>query len=176
MSAQVLDIYERLAQATDDRTRARIIAEAFGALEDRYPQLSDLATRTHLTETEYKLAKDIERTRLELTKEIEQVRLQLTKEIEQVELELTKEIEQVRLELTKEIEQVRLHFTKEIEQVRAELKETELRLAKEIEQVRAGLQIELARSRTNILQWSFVFWLTQFAAILALLWRVWPAA
>ena len=154
MSAQVLDIYERLAQATDDRTRARIIAEAFGALEDRYPQLSDLATRTHLTETEYKLAKDIERTRLELTKEIEQVRLQLTKEIEQV----------------------RLHFTKEIEQVRAELKESELRIAREIEQVRAGLQIELARSRTNILQWSFVFWLTQFAAILALLWRVWPAA
>ena len=154
MSAQVLDIYERLAQATDDRTRARIIAEAFGALEDRYPQLSDLATRTHLTETEYKLAKDIERTRLELTKEIEQVRL----------------------ELTKEIEQVRLQFTKEIEQVRAELKETELRLAKEIEQVHAGLQIELARTRTNILQWSFVFWLTQFAAILALLWRVWPAA
>jgi hypothetical protein len=154
MSAQVLDIYERLAQATDDRTRARIIAEAFGALEDRYPQLSDLATRTHLTEIEYKLAKDIERTRLELTKEIEQVRL----------------------ELTKEIEQVRLQFTKEIEQVRAELKETELRLAKEIEQVHAGLQIELARTRTNILQWSFVFWLTQFAAILALLWRVWPAS
>jgi len=143
MSAQVLDIYERLAQATDDRTRARIIAEAFGALEDRYPQLSDLATRTHLTETEYKLAKDIERTRLELTKEIEQVRLELTKEIEQV---------------------------------RAELKETELRLAKEIEQVHAGLQIELARTRTNILQWSFVFWLTQFAAILAVLWRVWPAS
>jgi hypothetical protein len=143
MSAQVLDIYERLAQATDDRTRARIIAEASGALEDRYPQLSDLATRTHLTEIEYKLAKDIERTRLELTKEIEQVRLELTKEIEQV---------------------------------RAELKETELRLAKEIEQVHAGLQIELARTRTNILQWSFVFWLTQFAAILAVLWRVWPAS
>jgi hypothetical protein len=114
MSAQVLDIYERLALATDDRTRARIIAEASGALEDRYPQLSDLATRTHLTEIEYKLAKDIERTRLELTKKIEQVR--------------------------------------------------------------ADLHIELARTRTNILQWSFVFWLTQFAAILAVLWRVWPAS
>ena len=154
MSAvSVIDLYDRLANAPDERTRAKVIAEAFEMLEARYPHLPDLATRQHLSETELKLTKEIEQVRLELTKEIEQVRLeteQVRREIKEVELKLSKEIEQVRLDLTKEIEQVRLDLTKEIKQVRLET-----------ERVRAGL-----------LKWSFMFWLTQFAAILAILWRL----
>ncbi len=160
-AASLIDLYDRLANAPDERTRAKIIAEAFEMLEARYPHLPDLATRQNLSETE-----------LKLVKEIEQVRLELTREIEQVRLELTREIEQVRLELTREIE----HVKHETEQVRAELKETELRLQKEIEQVRAELKVDIARARANLLQWSFVFWLTQFGAIALLLWRLWPTA
>jgi hypothetical protein len=114
----VLDLYDRLTSATDDRTRGRIIADAFAELELRYSNLSEVATRTHLSETKLKLIK-------------------------------------------------------EIEQVRSELKETELRLQKEIEKVKADLSIQIKRTRANILQWSFMFWLTQFAAIVAILWRVW---
>ncbi len=123
-SASLIDLYDRLANAPDDRTRARVIAEAFEMLEARYPHLPDLATRQNLSETELKLIKEIELVR------------------------------------------------RETEQVRAELKETELRLQKEIEQVRAQTE----RVRANILTWSFVFWASQFAAIMALLWRVWPTA
>jgi len=101
MSSSVLDLYDRLRTAPDDETRARIIAEAFETLEERYPHLGDMATRTNLSETE-------------------------------------------------------------------------LRLIKEIEQVRAELKVELARGHTAWLKWSFLFWLTQFSAILLLLWRVWP--
>ncbi|MBN2701816.1 MAG: hypothetical protein JXR29_10245 [Methylothermaceae bacterium] len=119
----VIDLYEKLASATDDKARAKIIAEAFEALEERYPNLSDTVTRTDLSETE--------------------------------------------LRLIKEIEQVRADLTKEIEQVRAELKG-------DIERVRAELKVDLANTRANILVWSFVFWLTQFSAILILIWRVWP--
>ena len=48
----VIELYEKLSTATDDKTRARIIAEAFEALEERYPNLSDIATRQNLRETE----------------------------------------------------------------------------------------------------------------------------
>ena len=122
---QILDIYDRLTQAPDDRARARVIAEAFAQLEERYLNLPELATRTQLSETE--------------------------------------------LRLKKEIEQVRLELTKEIEQVRAELKV-------DLERVRAELKVDMARARANVLQWSFVFWLTQFGAIVMLLWRLWPLA
>jgi len=51
----VIELYEKLSTATDDKTRARIIAEAFEALEERYPNLSDIATRQNLRETELRL-------------------------------------------------------------------------------------------------------------------------
>ena len=135
--SSVIDLYERLSTAEDDKARARIVAEAFEALEDRYPHLSETATRTDLSETE-----------LRLTKEIEQVRA---------------ETEKVRADLKVELEQVRV----EVEKVRADLKI-------EIEKVRGDVRVEIARSHAAWLKWSFLFWLTQFSAILVLLWRVWP--
>ena len=129
MSTSALDLYDRLRTAPNDEARARIIAESFEALEERYPHLSETATRSDLRETE---------------------------------LRLIKEIAQVRTE---------------IEQVRAETKETELRLIKEIEQVRADLKVvEIAHSHTSWLKWSFLFWLSQFTALMLLLWRLWPLA
>ncbi len=166
----VIELYEKLSTAPDDKTRARIIAEAFEALEERYPNLSDIATRQNLRETELRLLKEIEQVRLE----IEQVRGELTKEIEQVRGELTKEIEQVRGDLTKEIEQVRGDLTKEIEQVRADLRIEIEKVRSETRQVEARLRVEIEKSRTNILFWSFLFWATQISAIFLLLWRIWP--
>ncbi len=42
-----VQLYEALTSAPDDRTRARLIAEAFERLEERYPHLPDLATQGH---------------------------------------------------------------------------------------------------------------------------------
>ena len=61
--SQVLDLYDRLSNATDDGNRARIVADAFAELGQRYPHLPDLETRTHLSETEIKLTKEIEKLR-----------------------------------------------------------------------------------------------------------------
>ncbi len=66
----VIELYENLAAATDDKTRARIIAEAFEALEERYPNLSDVVTKTHLSETELRLQKEIKETELRLAQAI----------------------------------------------------------------------------------------------------------
>jgi hypothetical protein len=56
MSA-ALKLYEQLTETTDDKTRARLIAEAFDALETRFPQLFDLATQGHVRESELRLQK-----------------------------------------------------------------------------------------------------------------------
>ena len=135
-------LYEALTSATDDRARARVIAEAFERLEERYPHLPDLATQAHLRETE-----------LRLQKEIEVVR----REIEQIRAELKADIEQVRAELKADIEQVRAELKAYIEQVRSELRATELRLQKEITQV-----------KLDLLKWLVPLMFAQVAAIAAL--------
>ncbi len=59
-------LYEALTTAPDDRTRARVIAEAFERMEERYPHLRDLATQGHVRESELRLQREIEQVRAEL--------------------------------------------------------------------------------------------------------------
>jgi len=146
-------LYEALTSAPDERARARVIAEAFERLEERYPHLPDLATQAHLRETE-----------LRLHKEIEQIRADLKADIEQVRAELKADIEQVRAELKADIEQVRAELKADIEQVRAELRETELRIQKEIEVVRR----EIVQVKVDLLKWLVPLMFAQVAAIAAL--------
>ena len=142
MSVSALHIYEQLTDAPDDKTRARIIAEAIGQLEDRYPQLREVATQPQLRETELRLQKEIQLTRLEikeveanLQKEIQQTRL----EIKEVEANLQKDIQQTRLE----IKEVEANLQKDIQQMRLEIKEVEANLQKEIKEVEARLSKEI---------------------------------
>jgi len=93
MSA-ALRLYEQLTEAKDDKTRARLIAEAFDELETRFPQLGDLATQGHVRESELRLQKEIELVR----KEIKEVEGRLLKEIKELEGRLLKEIAQIRVE------------------------------------------------------------------------------
>ncbi|MGZ8244958.1 hypothetical protein [Methylomagnum sp.] len=108
-----LKVFEQLTEAGEDRTKARVIAEAFEHLEERYPQLKEVATQGQVRETELRLLKEIETVRLE---------------IKEVEVKLTKEIESVRLQI-KEIE---AKLSRDIEQSRREIRETEIRLTQAI--------------------------------------------
>ncbi|HSO81665.1 DUF1640 domain-containing protein [Thiocapsa sp.] len=96
MSSSVA-LYEALTTAPDDRTRARVIAEAFERLEERYPHLPDLATQGHVRESELRLHREIEQIRAELR----QAELRLQKEIEQVRSDLKIDIERLRTELAR---------------------------------------------------------------------------
>jgi hypothetical protein len=58
MSA-ALDLYAKLTETSDDKERARLIADAFEALEARFPHLHDLATQGHVRESELRLQKEI---------------------------------------------------------------------------------------------------------------------
>ncbi len=105
-AASIINLYDSLLAAEDERARARIIAEAFESLEDRYPELRDLATASGMRESELRLQKEIEQTRLR----IEEVRSELIREIEKTNLR----IEEVRSELIREIEKLRSETSKEI--------------------------------------------------------------
>jgi len=120
MSVSALHIYEQLTDAPDDKTRARIIAEAIGQLEDRYPQLREVATQSQLRETELRLQKEIKEVEANLQKGIQQTRL----EIKEVEASLQKEINEVEARLSKEIHTLDLKIaenTSKIAETKAEL-------------------------------------------------------
>ncbi len=110
----VVELYEALASAPDDRARARVIASAFERLEERYPHLPDLVTNQQLRETELRLQREIEQVRADLVVRIEQLRGDFKTEIEQLrgelretELRLQKEIQQLRGEVMTAIERSR---------------------------------------------------------------------
>ena len=99
----VVELYEALANAPDDRARARVIAAAIERLEERYPHLPDLVTQRHLGEAELRLQKEIAETERRLRKEIEQLR----GETGAMELRLVQQIEQLRGETQVAIERSR---------------------------------------------------------------------
>ena len=81
MSIIALHLYEQLTEAPDERTKAKIIAEAFGQLEEHYPHLQDVATAGQVRESELRLQKEIKEVEGKLQKEIKEVELRLQKEI-----------------------------------------------------------------------------------------------
>ena len=126
MSAVALHLYEKLNEASDDKARSKAIVEAFSELEERYPNLREVATQRDLSETELRLQKEIEQTRLE----IKTVEMNLQKEIEQTRLE----IKTVEANLQKEIKTVEMNLQKEIEKTRIEIKQIEVNFSKTVHQ------------------------------------------
>lgn len=108
-----LRLYQQLTEAQDEKTKARLIAEAFEQLEDRYPQLKEMATQSQVREGELRLLNEIEKTR---------------REIKEAEGKLQNEIEKTRLE----IKETEGKIQKEIEKTRLEIREVEVRLQQAI--------------------------------------------
>jgi len=117
----VVELYEALASAPDERARARVIAAAFERLEERYPHLPDLVTNQQLRETELRLQKEIEQVRADLSLQIERLRGEVKTEIEQLRGDVKAEIEQLRGEIKTELERLRGDFTTAIERSRNSL-------------------------------------------------------
>jgi chromosome segregation ATPase len=121
MSA-ALDLYAKLTETSDDKERARLIADAFDALDARFPHLNDLATQGHVRESELRLQKEIKGVELQ----IREVEGRLQKDIKEVEARLQKEIKEVEARLQKEIKAVEL----KISQVEVRISEVEVNLHK----------------------------------------------
>ena len=81
-----LRLYEQLTEAGEDKTRAKLIAEAFEQFEERYPNIKELATQGHVRESELRLQKEIKEVEGRLQKEMKEVEGRLQKEIKEVEI------------------------------------------------------------------------------------------
>jgi uncharacterized protein involved in exopolysaccharide biosynthesis len=88
MMSAALELYTQLTEAPDDKTRARLIADAFDALDARFPQITDLATQGHVRESELRLQKEIKEVEARLQKEIKEIEARLQTEIKAVELQI----------------------------------------------------------------------------------------
>ncbi|NEX17750.1 MAG: DUF1640 domain-containing protein [Halochromatium sp.] len=94
MSA-AFDLYTKLKHSSSDEERAEVIAQAFDALEARFPQLNDLATQGHVREAELRLQKEIKGVELQ----IKEVDARLQKEIKEVDARLQERISQLEVSL-----------------------------------------------------------------------------
>jgi uncharacterized protein (UPF0210 family) len=172
----IIDLYDSLVTATDERSRARIIASAFERLEDRYPELRDLATASGVRESELRLQKEIEQVRSDLTEKIEQVRADLTEKIEQVRSELRIEIEKVRAELGIDIQKVRADLGRDIEKVRADLgidiEKLRTELTATIHETKTELQHTIQKGNMTVLRWMVSLMMVQIFTILVAVFTV----
>lgn len=123
-----LQLFESLNDTHDERERNRLIARAFEQLEERYPQLLNVATRTDLSETELRLQLQIKQVDSDLKLKIEEVECDLKLEIEKVESNLRLKIEKVESNLKLKIEEVESNLRLEIECVRKDIKQIEVSL------------------------------------------------
>lgn len=94
-----LRLYEQLTEAGEDKERARLIAEAFEKQEERYPELKDMATQSHVREGELRLQKEIREVEGKLQVEIREVEARLQKEIREVEARLQKDIKELEIKM-----------------------------------------------------------------------------
>ncbi|MBK1621873.1 hypothetical protein CKO42_26585 [Lamprobacter modestohalophilus] len=128
MSA-AFDLYTKLKHTSSDEERAEVIAQAFDALEARFPQLNDLATQGHVREAE-----------LRLQKEIKEVEARLKKDIKDVELQIM----EVEARLQKDIKELEARLQKDIKALELQIKEVDARLQERISQLEVSLHQALA--------------------------------
>lgn len=118
--SSVIELYEQLSSAPDDKVRARVIAEAFARLEERYPEVTDLATRSGVSETELRLKKEIVEAEGRLRVELKETEARLQVEIRELENRLQAEMRELESRLQVQIHEVEGRLSRDIEKVRAD--------------------------------------------------------
>lgn len=98
MGSTILKLYDDLRRAANEEEKDRIIAEAFDALDDRYPHLGNIVTRTDLSETELRLQKEIAETNQEIAKTNQEI-AKTNQEIAKVEASLKLDIADVKKDI-----------------------------------------------------------------------------
>ena len=155
--AVALRLYEQLTAAQDDQTRARLIAEAFEEMENRYPQIKDMATQEHVRVTELRLVREIELIR----QEVKALEAKLSLEMKEIESRLSLEMKEVESKLSLEINDIHSRLLLEI-------KALDNKRALEVK----GLEVKIAESRGELVRWVVGAGLLQSTLIIAVLMKV----
>ena len=137
MSSVALKLYQGLTDAGEDKKKAKIFATAFEELEQRYPEVKDLATGAQLTETSLLLQKEIQamgsqhtETSLLLQKEIQNNRSQLTEK----SLLLQKEMKEIEYNSQKDMKEIESNLKLAMSEIQKEMQENKIEMLKSISQ------------------------------------------
>jgi phenylalanyl-tRNA synthetase alpha subunit len=88
-----------------------------------------------------------------------------SRELSETELRLQKEIAEIKLELTKHIDDTKLELSKEIKELDVKISDTKLELTKEIKELDVKLSKEIKETKSELLKWTFGFWVSQITVI-----------
>jgi hypothetical protein len=145
------------------RERCLAVARAFQALHDRLgiqamSELQQLVADTGQQWRDEVIALVAERFDRRLVEQMSALRLDMAKEFGAVRVEIAESCADVRSEISRECAAVRNEMARECAAVRSEM-------AREFAVVRGEMATGLASTRAELLKWSFVFWIGQFAAV-----------
>ncbi len=138
-----LRLMEQLNETTDDSERTRLIIHAFETLEERYPQLSDVATQSHIRESELRLQKEIR----QIDAKIVTIESNLRTEIKQIDAKIVTIESNLRTEIKQldaKIVTIESNLLTEIKQIDAKITLVEANLRTEMKQIEVNLQQAIA--------------------------------
>ena len=163
-----LQLYQQLRDAPDEDARAKIIATAFEQLEDRYPNLKNVATHSDVREGELRLQKEIVEAEGRLRAEIKELEGRLQAEMKELEGRLQAEMKELEGRLQTEMKDLEIRLM-------TEMKELEGRLQKQIKEVDYRIhQVELkvAETKSELVRWVVSVGLLQTSLIIGVLLKV----
>ncbi len=124
-----LQLYQQLRDAPDEDARAKIIATAFEQLEDRYPNLKNVATHSDVRESELRLQKEIVEAEGRLRAEIKELEGRLQAEMKELEGRLQTEMKDLEIRLMTEMKELESRLQKQIKEVDYRIHQVELKVA-----------------------------------------------
>lgn len=124
-----LQLYQQLRDAPDEDARAKIIAGAFEQLEDRYPNLKNVATHSDVRESELRLQKEIVEAEGRLRAEIKELEGRLQAEMKELEGRLQTEMKDLEIRLMTEMKELESRLQKQIKEVDYRIHQVELKVA-----------------------------------------------
>ncbi len=174
-----LQLYQQLRDAPDEDARAKIIATAFEQLEDRYPNLKNVATHSDVREGELRLQKEIVEAEGRLRAEIKELEGRLQAEMKELEGRLQAEMKELEGRLQAEMKELEGRLQTEMKDLEirlmTEMKELEGRLQKQIKEVDYRIhQVELkvAETKSELVRWVVSVGLLQTSLIIGVLLKV----
>jgi hypothetical protein len=89
-------------------------------------------------------------------------------------VELLTRMTNLEAKVREEVANLRAEFREELANLRAEFREEFVNFRGELTNVRGEFKVALAETKSSMVRWMFLFWITQMAAFLAILWKVIP--
>jgi hypothetical protein len=76
------------------------------------------------------------------------------------------------MDMARDVNETEASLRLEMGEVRLEIEKVRADLTKEIEKVRADLTVQIARSQATQTRWAFLFWISQMAVLVGVLFQL----